>query len=75
MGVLTVFCDRLNLGSTAALDCHTGQNMSRCLIAMRKSYYVLSQRIKIYPKFQTLFSDSSAFQNGLIFTCQYDEES
>ena len=38
-----VFCDRLNLGSTAALDCRTGQNSSRCLIAMRKSDYVLYQ--------------------------------
>ena len=25
-----VFCDRLKLGSTAALDCLTGQNKGRC---------------------------------------------
>ena len=24
-----VFCDRIKFGSTAALDCHTGQNKGR----------------------------------------------
>ena len=26
---MNIFCDRLKFGSTAALDCHTGQNKDR----------------------------------------------